>query len=192
MISVADYSPFSDTEAVFKKYRALGRNQDKFKIVTGEDKGDGRQLEYYPPWESWNPHPGYATVEVYNTAESPAVMQNLIAGDMLHYLGSIDPRTGAPVDPTYFKLKQQTLANRTPEQRRIDDRAYQRDLLFYENKPTPEYWMQFNRGDAYMRGYLTPDARDEWREMYTPQQRATLELARQYLARGSIAPGMNR
>jgi hypothetical protein len=112
---------------------------------------------------------------------------------MLHYMGAVDPRSGQVIDPTYFKLKQQLLNSRTPEQRRIDDRAYQRDLPYYKGeKPTKEDWMQFNRGDAYIRGYITPDADDNWREMYTQEQRALLDIMKQYLKRGSIAPGMNR
>lgn len=179
-------------DPLFAKYQALAKHRDMFGLMVSPDPGDGRQLEYYPPWEDMNPLPGKATVELYNTGESPEVTQNLIAGDMLHYMGAIDPRTGQPVDPTYYNLKQQVLRSRTPDQRGIDDRAYQRDLPFYNNPPSQDDWMQFNRGDAYIRGKLTPDAQDNWRDMYTPDQTRMLEKLRQYLLAGSTPPGIGR
>jgi hypothetical protein len=177
--------------AIFANNAALRRHSDQFAFMLAPQT-DGRQLEFYPPWERDNPQPGKATVQLFNQRESPEVTQNLITGDMLHYLGAIDPRSGQPIDPTFFKLKQKLLASRTDEQKRIDDRAYQRDLPQYKNPPSKEDWMQFNRGDAYIRGKLTPDAQDNWRDMYTPQQSQLLDLMQQYLRRGSIAPGMNR
>jgi hypothetical protein len=184
--------PEQQLAAIFAEYPALAKYRDQFALMLSPDPGDGRQLEYYPPWEDRSPVPGKATVELYNTNESPDVTQNLIAGDMLHYMGAIDPRTGKPVDPTYYNLKQQVLRSRTPEQRSIDWRAYQHDLPYYESPPDPAEWMQSNRGDAYMRGKLTPDAQDDWRDMYTPDQTRMLEKLRQYLLTSSTPPGIGR
>lgn len=180
-------------DPLFAKYRALARNRDKFGLMMSPDPGDGRQLEYYPPWESENPMPGKATVELYNQSGSPAETQNLIAGDMLHYLGSVDPTNNQPIDPTFQKLKQQLIQSRVPGQVANDQEAYNMELPYYgANPPSMEDYMQDNRGDAYIRGKLTPDAADEWKRMYTPDQNQILELLRQYITRGSIAPGMNR
>ncbi len=180
---------------VYANNRGLARHKDMFNVTQKQvAPDDPRQLEYYPPWESWNPTPGKATLELYNTKESPEVTKNLIAGDMMHYLGSTDPRTNQPPDPTFHSLKQKFMGTLTPEQMAIDRRAYAREAPMYENPPSFEDWMQFNRGDAYLRGYLTPDANDEWRRSgtYTPEQIQILEALQQYLRRGSIAPGMNR
>lgn len=184
--------PLGMAAEILKKYRGIAKYGPMFSVIDGGPMSDGRQLEYYPPWEPYNPNPGRATIELFNSSESPEVTQNMVAGDMMHYLGGVDPRTGQVIDPTWFRLKQQLLQSRTPEQRAIDDAAYQRDLPLYKNPPPQDEWMQMNRGDAYIRGKLTPDARDEWRNMYTKEQDAILEKLRQYLVRGSIAPGMNR
>ena len=180
-------------KGILEKYRGLMKYGPMFNLINKGPMEDGRQLEYYPPWERDNPEPGKATVELYNQSGTPEQTENLITGDMMHYLGGVDPRTGEVIDPTWFKLKQQIIQSRTSEQQRIDDRAYQRDAPLYNNNPPPQdEWMQMNRGDAYIRGKLTPDAQDNWRNMYTPDQQQILEQLRQYLTRGSIAPGMNR
>ena len=114
-------------EGILNKYRGLMKYGPMFKLLKKAPMEDGRQLEYYPPWERDNPSPGKATVELYNTGASPQVTENLIAGDMMHYLGGVDPRTGEVIDPTWFKLKQQLIQSRTPEQRQIDASAYERD-----------------------------------------------------------------
>jgi hypothetical protein len=114
---------------------------------------------------------------------------NLLAGDLLHYVGSIDPRSGKPIDPEYRALKERLIKSRTPEQIAVDKRAFESEKKFYkENPPSFEDWMDFNRGDAYVRGYLTPDARDEWRDVYTPEQKQILEQMRQHLSRQTGEP----
>lgn len=181
-------------DKLFNAYAALNRHKDKFAVIQSPDPGDGRQLEYYPPWETDNPVPDKATVELYRQQMAPGIMQNLVAGDMMHYLGSTDPRTNQPVDQTFNALKQQFLGTMTPEQQAVNQQAYDSEKKFYPNPPSMDDWMQFNRGDAFIRGYLTPDEHDEWRKqgVYTEEQKQQLEKLRQYITRGSIAPGMNR
>ncbi len=50
-------------------------------------------------------------------------------------------------------------------------------------------WMQMNRGDAYIRGYITPDQNDEWRKnnVYTDKQKVLLETMKAYL-QGNYKP----
>jgi hypothetical protein len=52
----------------------------------------------------------------------------------------------------------------------VDQRAYARAG---EQRPFDD-WMQQSRGDAYIRGKLAPDANDDWRDVYTPEQQKTL------------------
>ena len=180
---------------IYGANRALARHKDTFNLTTKSAvPGDRRQLEYYPPWEDRNPTPGKATLELYNTGESPEITKNLITGDMLHYLGSVDPRTSQEVDPTFMALKKQFMTTLTPEQIAVDRRAYEHEKSMYETPPSFDDWMAINRGDAYLRGFLTPDANDEWRKqgVYTPAQTEILKSIQQYMQRGSIAPGMNR
>ena len=186
-------SPEQLMAQVLGKYPAIERHKGALTVRQGPAMSDGRQLEYYPPWERDNPIPGKATVELYNTKESPEIMQNLVAGDMLHYMGSVDPRNNQTIDPTFRAVKQQFLSTLTPEQVAVDRRAYENEKRFYGNNPPSfEDWMDFNRGDAYLRGYLTPDAQDNWLNVYTPDQKQLLEKLKLYLTRGSLAPGMTR
>lgn len=140
---------------VFSHYKALDRHRGDFAVVQGRPMiaGDDRQLESYPPDESWNPVPGKATTEVYNTGAQPGVLRNLVAGDMLHHLRAVDPQWAAMA------------ADVMPQ------------------------GMDPNRGDEFLMGYLTPDAADEWKNVYTPEQRAKLGRMGDYLIRGSNAPG---
>jgi hypothetical protein len=167
--------------AVGRQYPALSPLLGNFKVQWGPQQSDGRQLEFYPPWETDNPNPG-KTLELYNRDLSGQGLQNAVAGDALHLLGTVDPRTSNPVDPTYYAMKQSLLGMLTPQQRAIDQKAYEAERPFYNGAP-PSYndWMQRNRLDAYIRGYITPDAADNWRDVYNTQQLNQLEAMRAYL-----------
>lgn len=150
---------------VFARFPALARYRDDYAVVRGRPMvpGDDRQLETYAPDESWNPLPGSATTELYNSSVSPAEQSNLIAGDFLHHLADADPRWAAmkagvvPAD---------MYATRSP----------QRSEQLYRS-----------RGDEFLMGYLTPDAADDWRNVYTPEQRMNLDKMKAYLT-GAILP----
>ena len=142
------------------------------------------QLEFYPPWEGRNPTPGLAHVEVYNRGLRGGGLESAVAGDLMHMLGAVDPRTSQPVDRDVFGFKQAYLRTMTPGQRAMDQRAYAQS-----GDPRPfDDWMQQSRLDAHLRGYLFPDERDEWRlgGNYTPDQAALLEQLRFLL--GQEAP----
>ena len=80
-------------------------------------KSDDRQVEFYPPWESENPNPGKLTVETYHPElTSGEGLTNTVSGELLHYIGGVNPATGKPVDPNYYSLKQKVSAARTPQQ----------------------------------------------------------------------------
>lgn len=127
---------------------------------------DDRVLEFYPPWESRNPSPGKITLELYDKMEGPA-LTNALGGDLLHYLGGIDPKTSKPIDPEYFKMKRAVIAARTPGQIAMDQRVYQEAVKNEGEKRSIDDWMQQSRADAYIRGYVTPEIGgkhpDEWR-----------------------------
>jgi hypothetical protein len=180
------------------KYRAIGRHGPMFQIVAGGPMQGGRQVEFYPPWESQNPIPGSATVEVFNTAMPPSDLENVVVADAMHYFGAIDPRTNRPVDPTFWKLKQQFAKSLTPEQIAIDRRAYERAKAGEFGKPETrpyDQWFDIHRLDQYLGAQMlpegSPDKRD-WMSGMTPEQLRILDAMQTYLRRGSIAPGMNR
>lgn len=122
-----------------------------------------------------NPNPYFGknnTIELYANV-SGRELENLILGDMLH----LAPR----VSPKFRELKAKFTATRTPAQKRMDERAYQRSVKEYGEMRPFEQWMQHTRDDAYIRGYLTPDRDDEWKGIYTPEQKKLLEQMRQLL-----------
>lgn len=167
---------------ITQQYPLLGPHLSNAVVQWGPPQSDGRQLEFYPPWESDNPNPGKTTLELYNRSLQGQGLQNAVAGDMLHLVGSIDPRTGQPVDPTYYGMKQSFAGMLTPQQQAVDQRAYQQEAPMYGgNLPPFGDWMQRNRLDAYIRGYITPDAADNWRDVYNTQQLNQLEAMRAYL-----------
>lgn len=141
--------------AVMRGRPMLG-NDGKPLLKMPDGRPDDRQLESYPKDESWNPMPGYATTELYNSSVSPAEQQQLITGDFLHHLGTIDPQWAA--------MKKAVV----PAEMQIDPQTYA------------------SRGDEYLMGYLTPDKADEWRRggAYGPEQQQKLEAMRRYLFGG--------
>lgn len=145
-------------------------------VVDSRSNGmnDNRQLEYYPANESWNPLPGKPTIDVFNPAIKGQGFQDAVAADMLHGL----PQR----DPTWRAYREQFKTTLTPRQQAIDRQAYAEDRAQGETRSYGE-WMDGNRVDAYLRGYLFPDANDEWRKggVYTPQQSQVLDRMRAYL-----------
>lgn len=140
--------------SIFAKYPALARHAQDYVVTQGRPMvpNDDRQLETYVPGETWSPLPGKSVTELYN--KDPAEAPNLVAGDMLHHLAGVDPKWAAMKAGVVPKLGHSVVA---------DQNAYR------------------SRGDEFLMGYLTPDKADEWRNVYTPDQRKKLELMRQYL-----------
>lgn len=169
---------FSSTlQSIATEYPQIARHLGNFRVQWGAERSDGRQLEYYPPGESQNPNPGYSTIEIYKRGASPDEQRNLIAGETVHLLGGRDS-SGAPVDPTFLELKEQLIASRTAEQKAIDRGIWERKHS--EDMPY-ERFIQQSRADEYIMGALFPDAEDNWKNFYTPQQKQILEQMRSHL-----------
>lgn len=161
------------------EYPALAKYPVTVQRYTGGDRPG--YLEFYPPWEERNPNPGTITVEVYKPMRGE-LLSRAIAGDLAHMAGAVDPRTGKPVDPAFYALKRQFATTLTPEQLAVDRRAHQD-----EGDPRPfEDWHEQSRLDAYLRGWIFPDERDEWRRqgVYTPEQTKLLQRMQRYLRGG--------
>jgi hypothetical protein len=127
----------------------------------------GRGLEYYPPWESQNPNKGKITLELFEKMQG-GTLTNALGGDLLHYLGGVNPQTGQPIDPQYHAMKQAVLGARTPQQDALDKRTYAEAVKNEGEKRSYWDWLQQSRIDAYIRGYVTPEMGgrypDEWRK----------------------------
>jgi hypothetical protein len=83
--------------AALMKFPRLQQYGDNMTVIQGRPMiaGDSRQLESYPPDESWNPVPGKFTTEIYNNTAPLNEQVNMVAGDMLHNLGRVDPKWDA-------------------------------------------------------------------------------------------------
>jgi hypothetical protein len=181
-------------DGAFAKFPALAKYKDKFVYteMPGPDKRG--QLESYPPWEGRNPNPGKHTIEMYNADATPQQKSDLVAGDMLHYIGAVDPTTGKAIDPGFRALKEQFIKSMTPrqlgmaQQRFADEKA----AGSYAPEVTFDQYLDMSHADEYLMGALTPDQGDYWRgrpgshqkSVYSPEQDQILNQMRGYLAQG--------
>src|SRR5262252_9079329 len=66
-------------------------------------KGTGPyQSEVFMPWDRANPTPDQFHIELRHFLDEPQTqgdIRGLLTGEMMHYLGTVDPRTGQPVSP---------------------------------------------------------------------------------------------
>ena len=173
-----EFSPFIDS--LKKEWPSL-RDHD-FYISRGKPREEGGTYsEFYPPWERDNPSGvnGMPHIEIYDQKFQGQDLRELIAGEMLHYLGSIDPRTQTAVDPHFRTLKQIFTQSLTPQQWAFERNRYT-DLLQSKSpeavngdgeiRPFEDYLDM--RSDAYIRGGLLPAINPEWQApgVYTDEQ----------------------
>lgn len=146
-----------------------------WQLVEGDPSKNmgGGYLEFYPPDERENPIQGKPTMAVFPQATRlpREELKQMVFGDMLHYLPS--------VDPSWNKLRGEYGDSLTDKQRKIDRSAYQRDVkrsIDQGYRPRPyDNFMDVNRLDAHVRGYISPDKRNEWAGSYNPEQVNILE-----------------
>lgn len=163
---------------VRSQYPVIG--QHEFHLRPGEGPG---HAEVFFPTESYNPAPGLNTIEIRNRDVQGKELQSLIAGETLHWIGAIDPRTKEPVDKTFRSFKGQLRESLTKDQLEVDRKEYLRARREDKEHRSFDDWMDQSRTDAYIRGWLFPDKENDWVRSgaYTSEQAALLERMRQYL-----------
>ena len=180
-------------QEVGKQFPRLSPYLSKVMITQGKktNPADDRGLEFYPPWESQNPHKGNITLELFDDLKGPQ-LTSALGGDLLHYLGAVDPSTNKPIDSDYWKLKQAVLGARTPEQDAVDHREYANAVKREGEKRSYRDWLQDSRIDAYIRGYVTPEMAgrypDEWRRngwYKSPQMLQAVQAIKKYVTSGA-------
>lgn len=183
--------PIDDTPALIQsiseQYPALAGPLSNAAVSFAPPTNDGRQLEFYPPWEDDNPTPGKSHVQVFGNGLTGEALQSAIAGDMLHLLGGYHPDTGDVPDPKFRALKNEFAQSFTPHQHSTNLKAYEMDKASYGDVGNFDQWLDRSRTDAYIRGHLFPDKADNWRGFYTPSQIKILERMRNYLTGASDA-----
>lgn len=152
-------------EQVYKKYKKL--REYGFELIDSRDKKSphGGKLEFYHPLESRSPNPGKPTIEIFEGIVGEDLPTSIF-GDMLHYLPEVMSEWA-----TKRRKFQQSV---TPDQKNMDKRAYERAVLRHGESRPFEKWFEINRLDAYIRGFIAPDKADEWRGVYTPEQKKLL------------------
>lgn len=174
---------------ITQQYPRLGKYD--WQLVEGDPNKNmgGGYLEFYSPNDRDNPFQGKPTIEVYpSTAKLPREeLKQMIYGDMLHYLPQVDPK--------WNKLRGNLANSFTDQQNRVNRMAYQRELSRNLNlgepwsrpvreggqmRPYSEF-MDMNRLDAWVRGALAPDRRNEWAGAYNPEQMKIIESMRTLL-----------
>ncbi|OFX03555.1 MAG: hypothetical protein A3E78_16665 [Alphaproteobacteria bacterium RIFCSPHIGHO2_12_FULL_63_12] len=186
--TVADERPSEDLDALLasiqEQYPPLA--SQKLSIRRGLKDRSGRLLEFYPEWESWNPNPGTHTIEVREPGLRGRVLEESVAGDALHLLGAVDPRTGQPVDPVWRTMKDAFAASMSPRNMEREQIAYQtRQKRGEETRPFQDYF-ENSRLDAYIRAGIFPMVNPDWQKpgVFTLEQKTLLERMREYLMTG--------
>ena len=122
----------------------------------------GGAIEFYPPGERDNPVPGRPTIELFDPELRGAALKRAIFGDMLHHMPAVSRR--------FAKLRRRFGGTLTDEQKRIDKGAFRAAQTGADESRSYGKWFEASRLDAYIRGQLAPDERDEWRGHYTSEQ----------------------
>lgn len=149
-------------QSIYGKYPALAGYDFAAIDSRGKPSKHGGQIEFYSPDELYNPIPGRPTVEVFNKDLQGDMLERAMFGDMLHHLPD--------ADETFRGYREKFRTTLTPEQQAVDRVAYSKS----GDKRDFDKWMDISRLDSYLRGFLAPDANNEWRDTYTDEQKAIL------------------
>ena len=173
----------TDKDAITQQFPAYAPYLDQV-VIHPMEKGESPEdwSETYVPWESKNPAPGKLTMEPY-AKTTPDEYRHMVTGEMLHYIGGVNPQTGQPINPEYQNLKQAVAAAAPPGLKKMDQDSY-REAQRKGDKRSFEDWYNQSRLDETIMGYVNPDKQDNWRKagVYNdPKMHQAVENLRQYL-----------
>lgn len=120
----------------------------------------------------------HPTIELYERVESEDLPKALF-GDMLHHLSDEGETRG--VAPEFQKLLGEIDESMTDRQKAFDRERHKEIFPNGEDPDIPQSyfdkWWKYSARDAFVRGYLAPDKRDEMRrqDVYTDKQRSILK-----------------
>ena len=159
-------------------------------------RGSGEGFaEMFPLGESSSPDPTRRIVQVRPLTKEKGFDPNTVAsGDVLHFLGGVDRKTGKPLDPEFYGLKQDFLKNMSPQEKKFaekkfnDAKAEKRTGTNFESK---ENFIQNVWGDALIRGAIFPELMSDPQERedsknqvhLTDKQRGIIKRMQQSLSR---------
>lgn len=172
------------------EFKGLKRFQEKNKIEIIRGGGPGF-AEVFFEGEITSPDPSKNIVQVRETGEFDP--NKVAAADMLHFLGG-EKRNGQPFDKEFFKLKQEFIADLSPNEvafaREKFDEAVSEGATG-ENFESFDNFMQSVWGDALIRGGLFPELMTDPRErkefrnrsMFTKDQSKILDKMNRVIRR---------
>lgn len=165
----------AEVERIKTRYPVLAPYDFKVIDSRGKKSEFGGSLEFYSPDEERSPLPGKPVVEVFSKDLKGEELESAIFGDMLHHLPEVDQK--------FASMRERFWKTITPEQIKVDRRAYERAKRDHKETRSFEDWFERSRLDAYIRGYLAPDRNDEWRQSgtYTDDQKSILDDMGRYL-----------
>lgn len=144
------------------------------------------ESEVYQPWDDQNPNKGKFTVELRSAkskGQTGQALQDSIAAESFHYLGATKPN-GIPVDPTWYKLKQQFRQTLTPRDLELAKQHWQEEQKSGEKRSFDQFMNQ-SYLDMFVRGYIFPESQGrEWvnrKGKWPAQQSAVLDKMKQLL-----------
>lgn len=163
------------------KYPRLKPVMQDSNIEYGTAASPGIHSETYPADESWNPHPGKWTTQIYDRNQSPENLSEAIAGEELHRLGS--NRKDSLIDNKYRAMKQASIYAMSPKQMHFNKKMYMKDVHDSGDKRSFNEWMQSSRSDAYIRGRMFPQQNPEWQKpgVYSPLQAKIIDAMKTHL-----------
>jgi len=161
-------------------------------------KGTGPyQSEVYEPWAKDSPTPGQFHIQLRHYLDQPRKpddIRRLLTGEMMHYLGNVDPRTDQPVNPQWHALKQQVWATMPEHDRKnARDRWMEEQAQPSNEKRSFDEFLQRSYLDQYIGGVMFPLSDPQWSEWQerakalprvAPQQSAVIERMRKLLTTG--------
>lgn len=156
----------------------------KFNIVENPNlsqfvKGSGA-VEFFGPNEPDNPTPGIPTIAILDKERfeggfGEGGRKAAILGEKLHFLPE--------VDDTFAGMRREFERSLTKEQIDFEEQFYQKLVDSGKEDRSFEDWFEISRLDAYIRGFVAPDKKDEWRKqgVYTAKQKKLLSKIKAYV-----------
>ena len=155
-----------------RHYRDIRREYPKIpemEVVPDHGKSWGH-LEFYPAGEH------NRAGKLVNSLDKPSIrvsdktlvgpkLKSAIFGDMLHDRNI----------PGLNKLRGDIKKSLTKEQRQRSKSRYNRGKRLWNEKRTYDKFFEYSDLDAFIRGYLSPDWRNEWSNAYTDEQKSIMD-----------------
>ena len=168
-------------QRVKKRFKALAPLD--FSVIDSRSKGisDGRKLEFFPADERDNPTPGRMAVEVFDPSFKGETLDNMIAADMLHHLGK--------KDPVLIKIRQRFRDSLSQEQRTVDRRVYDNEVLKGTEARSFDQWFEVSRLDQYIGSAFLPDGsknKKDWLRGMSEDQKFMLDAIKTYMKEGRL------